>query len=325
MLQAAADRLFRLHAPSAALALLGLAAAPAFADVRPLTLYQKAARATLVARVRALQDSTRRPPMEVLEVIKGAFEARTLTIVPFVQDYANPKPWLRREVFRKGEECVLFLQPYDAGGDAAFENVPRAGGEEERNDLFVLLNAEQGKVPVPPEGAAALSEALRRIVAILALRQHDLQAGELRGLLREKNPYLTEAGLEEVERFDLATEEDVLPLLSLTASPRDEFRAGALRILGQLGTTARGAGRLLRERQEVFTRIVARVHGDEAASVRRDAVRALRRLGGEGVEAVLRAVSASDTDQEVRYEAEIALLALAGVDRDRREAPPEGD
>src|SRR5882724_2637161 len=82
-------------------------------DVRPLTLYQKVARAPLVARVRATSDSTRRPTLEVLEIYKGFYPGRFLSVVPYFQDNSNPKPWLHREVFRKGEESVLFLSPYE--------------------------------------------------------------------------------------------------------------------------------------------------------------------------------------------------------------------
>src|SRR5437867_5229094 len=145
------------------------------AEVRPLTFYQKVARATLVVRARALSDSTRRPTMEILEVYKGFYPARSLTIVPFFQDYANPKPWLHREVFRKGEESILFLAPYEGDRDTAFQDAePDTNDPEEAAErLFDLLIADQGNVAIPIEGAAALTDTLRRVVAILALGQTD--------------------------------------------------------------------------------------------------------------------------------------------------------
>ncbi|MBI3450480.1 MAG: HEAT repeat domain-containing protein [Acidobacteria bacterium] len=282
------------------------------ADVRPLTLYQKVARATLVARVRATSDSTRRPTLEVLEVYKGFYPGRFLSVVPYFQDNSNPKPWLHREVFRKGEESVLFLTPYDEDKDLAFDEPGTAPGEEGgEGRLFSILNADQGKVAIPSEGAEALTQTVRRIVEILALGQSDLQAEALRGLLRERNPILVEAGLEQVSLYDLAREEDGAALLALLASPRDDFRESAVRILGQIATAARAGKQDLRDRTEMFSRVVERVSGDAAPSVRREAVRALAAIGGEGAAAVLDRVRAQDADQRVRYEAGVALLRLA--------------
>ena len=298
-------------------AVLGASQGSAWAEVRPLTLYQKTARAELVIRCRAQSDSTRRPPMEVLEVFKGVYPGKILNIVPFEQDYANPKPWLKREVFREGQEYVLFLDSYDPDEDAAFqpERPPSQAHDEKAEHLFVLLNADQGMSAVPPEGAGALIDAVKRFVAILALGQHDLQAEALRGLLREKNPYLIEAGLEQVARFDLAVEEDVLPLLAILKSPRDSFRAGAVRLLGALGRAAREAGREMRARDEIFTTATDRAYNDAAAVVRREAVHAVAAIGGEGALAVIRAVAERDPDQDVRYAALVALAEIGGGPR----------
>jgi len=280
--------------------------------VRPLTLYQKVARAPLVARVRATSDSTRRPTLEVLEIYKGFYPGRFLSVVPYFQDNSNPKPWLHREVFRKGEESVLFLSPYERDADLAFEEPPAAPGEESDDGrLFSILNADQGKLTIPTEGAEALTQTIHRIVEILALRQSDLQSEALRGLLRERNPILVEAGLEQVSLYDLGKEEDSPALLALLASPRDDFRESAVRIIGQIASAARAGKQDLRDRTEWFTRVVERVRDDAAPSVRREAVRTLASIGGEGAAAILDRVRAGDADQRVRYEAGVALLRMA--------------
>lgn len=291
----------------------GLAAA-----VKPLTLYQKTARAALVVRARALSDATRRPPLEVLEVLKGYYPGKSLSVVPFVQDYGNPKPWLRREVFHKDEEYVLFLNPYEPDEDSAFQSDAQPPGKDEETGpekLFVVLNADQGQINIPEEGAAALTEAVRRFTAILSLGQHDVQGEALRGLLRERNPYLVEGGLEEVERFSLAVEDDVPTLLNLLKSDRPPVRAASLRIFAQIAEGARASLRDLHDRQEIFTRVVDRAYSDPAIDVRREAVKTLLAVGGDGTEAVLRAVSRNDADQQVRYEAQVALVALSGGPR----------
>lgn len=307
-----ADRQSRRSWPAIVACLIGAGAA-VHADVRPLTLYQKVARAALVARVRATSDSTRRPTMEVLQIYKGFYPGRSLTVVPFFQDYASPKPWLHREVFKKGEESVLFLSPFEADRDTAF-NDPDTGKDEDEEAsgrLFTLLNADQGKIDLPSEGESALTDTVKRIVEILAMGQSDLQSEALRALLRDRNPYLVEAGLEEVARYELAREEDVSSLLTLLTSNRDDFRAGALRILGQVGAAVRAAGGDLRDRPEIFTRVVDRAYQDSSAGVRSEAVRTLSWIRGEGVAAVLDAVRTRDADQKVRYEAGVALLRLS--------------
>jgi hypothetical protein len=252
--------------------------------------------------------------MQILEVFKGRYPRDRLLIVPFVQSFANPKPWLRREVFKEGEEYFLFLNTYDpdSDDDAFPVEDPPGEKEEEVTSRYVVLNAHRGVVEIPPEGGVAIAAALKRFVKILSLRQYDLQAEALRGLLLERNPLLVEAGLSEVERFDLATEEEIGPLLELIASPRDGFREGAVRLIGQIARRARDEGRDLRRREELFNRVAALAQGDSSAVARLEAVRTLGSIGGSDAESLLRAVGRQDVSQEVRYQAQIILLEMSG-------------
>lgn len=290
-----------------------LTSTPAGAGVRPLSLFQKTARASLVVRARATSDSTRRPSLEVLDVIKGSYPQKTLTIVPFLQDNTNPKPWLQREEFKKGEVYYLFLKPFDPNtDDDAFESGrDRAPRGEKSDRLFVSLNANQGVLPVPVEGGTAIEEALRRFASILASVQYDQQAKSLRALLGESNPYLVEAGLGETERFHLAEPEDVPALLVLTDSHRVDFRAAAIRILGDLAERIRNGGGTIPRREETIEKVTGRAQSDRDEDVRRDAVVALAQLGGEHVAPVLRAIAEKDSSQSVRYAAGVALLGMS--------------
>jgi hypothetical protein len=110
-------------------------------------------------------------------------------------------------------------------------------------------------------------------------------------------------------------EDDVPTLLGLLKSDRSSVRSASLRILAQIAEGARAASRDLHDRQEVFTRLVDRAYSDSSIDVRREAVKALLSVGGDGTAAVLRAVSKNDADQQVRYEAEVALLSLSGGPR----------
>jgi hypothetical protein len=283
-------------------ACLFLAASPCAADVEPLTLYQKTARAPLVVRGRALSGSTRRPQVEVVHIFKGSCPARIISIVPYLEDHGSPTPWLKREVFAKDEESILFLTPY-----------VREDGREEGPAIFTVLNADQGKLAVPAEGAGALEEALTRFVAILSLGQHDRQGEALRGLLRERNPHLIEAGLEECLKFRLALKEDVEPLLHLIGDRRPGFRAGALALLAQVieESNAIGAAALdATAAATLFDHVAAAVRLDTDESVRLRAVAALAAIGGRAALALLEAIGKADSSQNVRYQAQVAAHRL---------------
>lgn len=286
---------------------------PASPDVQRLTLYQKTARSALVVKARSLSSQTRKPQVQVLETIKGNPPAETLTIIPHVEDNTNPTPWLQREVFKQGEISILFLEPYRD-----------EFGRDQGPTTFSALGASQGKMAVPTEGAEALMGALRRFSEILGMGQLDRQAEALRGLLREKNPYLVEAALEECARFRLAAPEDVPALAELLKSPRPEFRAGSLRLLGQLvveGLEDAKADGL--ERQAVLLeRATAVVRFDEDATVRRSAVQVIESLGGSTARALLEEIGRTDSNQMVRYEAQVAAKRLREQPRQDVGAPP---
>lgn len=300
------------------LAVLVLAAAAGgtlHAEVRPLTFYQKTARAALVVRARARDDSTRRPVLDVLHVFKGQWSRPTLTIVPFRRDSVLDRPWLHPAVFLKGHEYILFLVPWHARSDEddflnSGSRHDADGGEEA---LFQVLNADQGVLDLPPEGAEAVTGALETFNGILGLRQYDRQSEALRGLLHASNPYLVEAGLEEVARFGLAQDDDREPLLALLSSPREDFRQGAVEILGQMGEGARRQGRSLPDSGRIRDHLVATAMKDRSPEVRAEAARALGRFGDPSAREVLRKMSREDPDQEVRYRAEIALAEMQGA------------
>lgn len=283
------------------------------AEVSPLTLHQMAARATLVARVRAIADSTRRPILEVLQVFKGRYGHAFLTIVPFRQDYASEKPWLRPEVFRKGREYVVFLDPHDPESEEdRFPVETEEAPPPQEHPLFEVLNAQSGAIEIPAEGGEALTGALERFASIQALREFDLQARAYRALLRESNPHLVEAGLVEVARFDLAVEDDLDALETLLSSPRASFRRASVEILGQLGAAAREAGRRMARLDEILDRVAARALGDESPEVRAESARALGLIGGAQAGPLLRRISIQDADQQVRYRAEVTLAEIEG-------------
>ena len=278
---------------------LVVACGPATADIEALTLYQKTARATLIARVRALTDSTRRPPMEVLEIFKGSYTPGRLTVVPHFEDHAQPTPWLKREVFRRGEESILFLLPY-------VDEYGRGEGPE----IFSLLNADQGKLMIPAEGGDALVSALRTMIEIQAMSPPDRQEQALRALLSDANPHLVEAAIEECLRFRLAEDADIETLLGLLAHRRPGVRAGAAGLLAQVVRDARAAQRELPDRPRLAEKISAAARLDADEAVRAQTVGALEALGDSSALALLEAIAKEDSSQKVRYMAAVAAHGL---------------
>ena len=278
---------------------LAPAALPARAEVENLSLYQKTARALLVVRARAVNEATRRPTLEVLEVIKGSYEPRQVMIVPHAEDYTRPTPWLRRETFTKGEETILFLVPY-----------VDEFGRDEGPQTFSVLHAADGKVAIPAEGSDALLGALRRFVTILNQKDLESQESALRALLREKNPLLIETGIAECARLRLALPEDIPALLDLLGQRRPELRSGAVGLLAQIISDAQAAGRELPDRPMLQQRVAALARLDADESVRLKAVSALAALGDATSRLLLEQVGREDSSQAVRYAAQVAAYRM---------------
>ncbi len=270
------------------------------AEVQPLTLYQKAARASLVAHVRAVSSSTRRPVMQVMEVLKGTYPAPELKVVPHFEDNTQPTPWLDREVFEEGEESILFLVPY-------VDEFGRGRGE----GTFSILTAAAGKLEIPTEGGEALFTALRGLLVIQSLPDHEEQVEAIRGLFTATNPYLVEAALQESRRFRLAEMGDLDALLDLTQAPRPDFRSGALILMGQVVHDAR-----VRETNPplpggLFERVTSSARFDPDPEAREAAVGVLEEFASEPALRLLESISKADISQSVRYVAAAAAHRLA--------------
>ena len=153
-------------------------------------------------------------------------------------------------------------------------------------------------------------DAVRRFSAILAMGQMEAQGAALRALLREKNPWLIEAGLQESRRFQLAQPSDLDALLTLLENPRPDFRGGALDLVLQIlresgAEIAMEAGRL-----PAFQAVAARARMDDQPTVRARAVAALEAFNDMAALSLLESVGTSDPSQQVRYEALVAARRL---------------
>ncbi len=276
-----------------------LTAGSPLADVEQLTLYQRTARAPLVVRAKALTDSTRRPQLEVLEILKGSCASKILTVVPHFEDNVHPTPWLKREIFLKGEESLLFLTPY-------VDEYGRGEGPE----TFSVMNAAGGKLAIPAEGGDALLKAIHRFIGIVSSGQHDRQAISLRSLMGEKNPYMVEAGLQECLRLRLAESGDVVPLMALLQHQRPDFRTGALALLNLIVRDAAAVGQDLPARAQLFQRVAVIARQDADESARAAAVGVLEAYGDAAALSIIESIGRVDSSQKVRYEAQVAAYRL---------------
>ncbi len=82
----------------------------------------------------------------------------------------------------------------------------------------------------------------------------------------------------------------------------------ALKLMQQIISDAGTAGREVPNRRELTDQLRGRTALDPSAPFRVQAVKTLTTLGGDGVRAFLEQLARDDPSQDVRYEAERALL-----------------
>jgi len=296
----------------AAPVLSGFTLLSAEAEMPPLNLFQRAARASLVVHVRVHEGALRFALVDVLEVLKGSAPAERLRIA--FRDFNFSRPRGTDPItFPNGEEEILFLTPYS--------QVPRSQKKKEKySDVFELLLGAQGRITVPAEGAGAIFDAVRRLVQVAA-QDPASQVEGLQGLLDSENPVLPEAGLEEMARLRAATPVLYPRLIRLLRNPSPRLRIRSLTLVQQIFSSrpplprSGSAEEALDEAGESLAAVLERARNDPDAAVRVQAVQALAAWPEHAdVEADLRAIASQDASQEVRFEAERALFR-AGVRR----------
>jgi hypothetical protein len=281
-------------------------AASAPATVRELSLWDKSFRAELVARVTVTDGDDRLARMAVEEVIKGAYDRETLKIVFRARNFSRDY-WEEPIQFQEGAELILFLERF------------RKRGVLQEPDRFVLLKGSQGKESVPPEGQAAFLEAIRRFAAIQELGSQLAIWDAARKLLEEDNPFLVEAGFEQVLKFRLADEPMVPVVLRHLEGPSVPFREQAARTLGQLFEDSRRTDSVLETGDHIRDLLLHKAMNDENESVRVESIKALEASWDDALVPSFEQIALEDPSQAVRYQAERAIYLI----RNGRE-PHEG-
>ena len=286
--------------PPLLIVLLGplLAAAATVPVLAAPSVYARMAQADLVVHVHIVDGTLRLAECRVVQVLKGKFE-RPMLYVAFRADNMMRERWRDRIVFENGTDAILLLTSVvDA------ENQMKAG------DRFRLAGGFLGKIDLPREGAQAYVQAVQRLAGILEMGDIHQKWAAHRRLIQETNPYLVEAGFEQILKFRLGNPAMVGVLLDHLESPHDRFRRAALDVLAQVFSRVERHGAPLGNEDHVVARVLTAAMEDPAPAVRVCAVRALHAYGKPDVLAALQEVARSDPSQDVRYQATVSVYKL---------------
>jgi len=293
----AAERIRIGTAAALVMAVLPVRALPLAASGPVAGLYERLALARLVIHGRCVEVD-KRAVIEVVQVLKGQYDGPSLQVA-YRSDNYNRTAGSPRIDFEPGSESIFILKPETDWKD-------QAKGE----GRFQVAGGVAGKIDLPAEGAPALLDAARRLIAIQAIRNQDEVWAAQKALLGEKNPHLVAAGFEEVLKFRLGDESLVPDLLRHLDGQRPEFRQQAARVITQVFDECRRTGKEPASLDLLVRETLAHATADDSAETRTEAVRALRKLRRASLAEALRRIASHDPSQTVRYEAEVALLEL---------------
>lgn len=290
----------RMGAASLAVALVMWAFAPsAVATLDAPSLWKKTYQASLVVRVTVLDGDNRMAVLEVNEVIKGQYDREQLKVVFRAVNWSRDL-WEDRIVFPESAPLVLFLRPFIKKGKV------------NARDQFELVGGYHGIENVPPEGNEAYLQAIRRFVTIQSLQSQLAIWEQARALLKEDNPYLVQAGFDQVLRFRLANEALVPVLLEHMDDPSVGFRTQSVQCLGDVLKDARRDDKVLMGEDHLRDLLLFTATNDTSVSVRVEAIRALEAGGDIKLVPTFRRIAREDPSQAVRYQAERTLFEIQG-------------
>ncbi|HEV8701940.1 MAG TPA: hypothetical protein VGV60_11770 [Candidatus Polarisedimenticolia bacterium] len=265
-----------------------------------LNLFQMVARSDLVVRVQVQSGSLKYAIVHVNETLKGTSPTPVLRIA-FREFNFTRAPGEDAIVFPDGQDEILFLAPYG-------RNARRRKDREKNKDLYTLYRGRQGRMTVPAEGPAVTVEAIRRLSEVSRLDPRS-QSEDLEGLLDSPNPLLLHTALTEIERLRDPRPALLTRLIGLLASASPPIRIGSLRVMAQIFSSGIIGDDSLDAAQAALGGVLERARNDSNDEVRTQAVLTMaawpnrREVQGE-----LKAIAGTDRAQEVRYEAERALL-----------------
>jgi hypothetical protein len=274
-------------------------AGPAAAGIDAPSLWKKTFRATLVARVTVVDGDNRMARLAVNEVIKGEYQREMLKVV-FRAVNLSRDLWDEKIEFPQDAHMIVFLRPFVKKGkiNAA--------------DQFELVGGHHGLEDVPAEGNDAYLQAIRRFVEIQSLDSQLAIWKQASALLHEENPYLVQAGFEQVLKFRLADESMVPVLLERLEDDTVGFRSQAAECLGDVLEDARRDDKTLMGEDHLRDLLLFTAMNDSEVNVRVEAIRALEFGRDPNLVPTFRRIAQEDPSQAVRYQAERAIYEIQG-------------
>lgn len=275
------------------------------ATAAELNYYEWSAVARIVVAGQAVPDDGFQANFAVERVLRGDLQPGQLLRVDLRQANrqrnvtSHPKP-LHLE---QGRSYVLLLES-------------TAGRKADRPALFRLVRGVSGARELPAEGAPALLGALQRFVAMHEQNDDRHTWNEFAEMLKASDPVIVETALSQFIKFRRG-DPGLLPsvrLLLQHSSPL--LRERSARLIGQI--LARRGGLAVPEAPLLHGEILACARRDPEVAVRVAATEALHALDGETCAEILREISATDPDQQVRYTAERLIFEREQAQRQPR-------
>lgn len=274
-------------------------------------LYELTARSDLVVAARVVAGSLKLAQVEVVEVFRGdAKQGQRLQIA--FRDLNSTLGKADRIVFGDMEKDLLFLVP-----ELNYE------GRRKGPDRFTLVRGRFGKFTLPREGEDVYLEAVREFARLASLKDHRLLFGELKDLLKSRNPILVDAGLEEVARLQLMDHRMVPVAMHFLQDPSPKRRVGALQLLGGFLGTVKERPASPELQDSVLPPLQAMARNDPQEAVRVAAVEALGKWQGDAPLETLREIAEQDPAQAVRYQAKLELFRRAEEEKPEGRSPSQ--
>jgi hypothetical protein len=269
-------------------------------------LFTRIERGQVVVLAKAVRTGMK-ATLAVEQALRGRVASGEITLAFRAVNFGRAAGTPALEI-HEGERAIFVLAPRDASGAGSGKLV------------FLPAGGSDARIPLPAEGAEALVEAARQIVALQDADNPSTTTAELARWLAGANPWLIDIALDQVARLGLA-DRDVAPALLLRsrdASPMRRTKAvqaiGVALARGRL--VSRGAARdpLAGEDdviQAAWETVVRLARTDPEVEVRQAAIRELARRPTAKTTEILSAIARDDPDQTVRYEAAAAMSGAA--------------
>jgi len=255
-------------------------------------LYQMAVESdsTVLTTVKEL---TRFAVMQVNEIYGGRFRSPELRVMYQAKSWERRLDGYSSIRFRPGENYLLFLSYH------------REHEQVMAEDLFELTDADWGRVKLEAEGGTLYIEAMRLLMGAATRPEVEERQAVLIGLLASPNQLAAASAMNQAYRRRLGSVKQIPVLLAQMDRGIAGLKLGAAKIIRRLAPTLpdnldRGA------LAEAFHGRIGWDGGDPAA-LRRESVNTLLAIGPAALPQ-LKQVARSDADQNIRYQAAVALL-----------------